>query len=140
MHPHIKIARSLIGTPFKHRGRNPNIGLDCAGLPVEVLRRQNFEVKDLRIYSRYPLNDGLREMVRLNLGEPVIDRPPSVGDLALMRYRSEPHHIVIISDYIYGGRSIIHADAWAPNGGRVVEVRMDAVIANSIMEAYRWPV
>lgn len=50
-------ARKCLGTPFIHQGRKPGIGLDCAGLLLQVAKELGLPQQDYarRDYSRFPL-------------------------------------------------------------------------------------
>lgn len=70
--------------------------------------------------------DGLVQRVTEALGAPVAVAPVpastlAVGDVVLMRFEVEPHHVALIGDYVFGGFSLIHADG---HTGCVVEHRM----------------
>lgn len=58
-----------------------------------------------------------------------------MGDLCLMKFSEQPHHIGLIGDYVHGGFSLIHAD-----GGqmKVVEHRLNELWESRIIERYRW--
>lgn len=71
--------------------------------------------------------------MQLNLGNPVIDEI-RVGDVCLMKFTNQPHHIALIGDYVHGGFSLIHADG---NERKVVEHRLDKVWESRIIERYR---
>jgi len=72
--------------------------------------------------------------VQKNLGLPVIGEL-QVGDIALMKFSTEPHHLGIIGDYVHGGFSLIHADGTKK---KVVEHRLDDTWKSRIIEFYRW--
>lgn len=90
-------------------------------------------MQDLKYYGREPHKDGLRQIVQLNLGQPVNDEMRA-GDVCLMKFSTQPHHIALIGDYPYGGFSLIHCDG---NEGKVVEHRLDSVWKSRIVERYR---
>lgn len=125
-------CREMIGTPFKHRGRTKN-GVDCAGLVVYVFGQMNKYVYDLKSYGREPHKDGLRQYVQKNLGMP-INKPYLPGDIVLMKFNNDPHHIGVLADYNFGGLSLIHSYGEV---GQVVEHRLDSIWENRIIEAYR---
>lgn len=132
--PYIDIARQQIGRPFRHRGRGPRY-FDCAGLLVYVVEQCGHKPLDLRTYSPEPNDDTLRQMLRKNCGDPVSD--PQPGDIGLFRFKDRPHHVAWLGDYLYGGLSMIHADAYA-KGGCVVEHRLDDLWRKRMMEVYRY--
>jgi cell wall-associated NlpC family hydrolase len=126
-------ARKYLGVPFRHRGRTAR-HLDCVGLVVVACHDVGFDIThDKPHYGREPNNDGLREQLQKQFGEPAPDM--QVGDVALVAYNTEiPHHVAIIGDYLYGGFSLIHADAVF---GKVVEHRLDDKWQRLILETYR---
>lgn len=131
-HPMVAAARTYLGTPFRHRGRSPR-AVDCAGLLILAFADCGRTIIDVPAYGREPHQDGLREAVQLNMGEPVTDELQP-GDIVLMRFVREPHHLALIGDYIHGGLSLIHAYG---DVGKVVEHRLDDVWRSRILEAYR---
>lgn len=133
----VEAARSFLGVKFKHRGRNPSIGIDCAGLVVVSLMKIGIEPYDIRTYGREPYQDGLREVVEKNLGKPISPAFASPGDIGLFRFDREPHHIGIFGDYLLGGLSLIHSSGEA---GEVVEHRLDSIWKSRICDVYRLPV
>lgn len=126
-------ARKYLGTPFKHRGRT-KFGLDCAGLIVRSYLDLGRPVKDLRIYGREPHRDGLRQTVLSNQVDRVYG-PWEPGDVLLMKFVREPHHLGIAGDYFAGGLSLIHSYGEI---GRVVEHRLDDVWKSRVLEVYRY--
>lgn len=131
----VAAARSFLGVKFKHRGRDPRTGLDCAGMVVCSFRKAGMDPFDKLVYGREPFKDGLVEVVESNLGKPL---PPNTtmqpGDVCVFRFSREPHHLGILGDYLHGGLSVIHA-----YGGveKVVEHRLDDVWTSRICSTYR---
>lgn len=118
---------------FRHMGRDPKLGLDCAGLAQWAIQQVGRPVWDIAAYSREPHKDGLRQAMIKNLGEPIKgDLRP--GDVVLMRFEGDPKHVGIIGDHPHGGLSIIHTYGTVK---RVVEQRMDSSLPFEIVEAYR---
>lgn len=131
----VKACRRYLGTPFKHRGRTRN-GLDCAGLIVVALQDLGQKPYDLKVYGREPHKDGLRQTVVRNLGEPLksgVEWLP--GDVVLMRFVREPHHLGVFGDYPGGGLSLIHSFGEV---GKVVEHRLDEKWKERVLEVYRF--
>lgn len=56
------MARSYIGTPYRHRGRNRH-GLDCAGLLARVCFDQGLHYHDVRNYGLSP-NGNFERIIR----------------------------------------------------------------------------
>lgn len=130
----VEAARAYLGTPFKHRGRTRR-GLDCAGLVVVSFQDLGRPVVDKRVYGREPHKDGLRQVVESNSLERVEDGDWRPGDIALMRFVREPHHLGIFGDYSLGGLSLIHSYG---DVGKVVEHRLDEVWAGRVLSVYRY--
>lgn len=125
----IATARSAIGTPFKHQGRDLN-GLDCAGLLIWSLRQHGVDVIDLDAYSRQPLGGLLVDMIER---QPLLrraSRPQQAGDVLVMRFEREPQHVALCA-----GETIIHAYETI---GKVCEHRLDRQWQNRILRVYEF--
>jgi hypothetical protein len=144
---HIMEARKLVAArvPFLHQGRTAD-GLDCAGAIDLVGARTGVQFDGISAYEAEPSNDQLRTILRKNLGEPRLDkRLMQIGDVAVIRWVREAHHVALIGDYVHGGFSLIHCYAGSPRAGsrgsgHVVEHRIDDKWLSRIMEVYPWPV
>lgn len=127
----IVAARSMIGTPFRHQGRIPGHGLDCAGLVVSVADALGVAHCDRTDYAKTPANGQLRAQLDM---QPGLKRIPvasaSPGDILLMRFNKEDQHLVILA-----GKTIIHSHAQA---GKVVEHEFDAAWQKRVMACYRF--
>ena len=145
----VAMARSWIGTPFRHQGRTRH-GVDCVGLLVEVFRACGRNVQDLEAYARDPHHGLLEDMLQFNGCVPVTDW--RAGDIAVIHFAQRPEgggqlqpvnrHAALITDYPFGGLGLLHAysglgrDALHPNG-RVTEHRLDPRWANRIAMVVR---
>jgi hypothetical protein len=131
----VAAARSLVGTPWRHRGRGRR-GIDCVGLVVVSARAAGLKLDDATHYGRYPWDDRLRKELQANFGDPVAE--PQVGDVALICWNKlEPSHVAIFGDYLYGGLSLIHCE----NLSGCIEQSLPRNFADIIVEVYRpWPV
>ena len=130
-------ARQYIGVRFRHRGRDRR-GLDCAGLVWAAYRDLGTILPEFLLYGREPHRDGLTQHVQAALGAPVIG--PQDGDVLVMRYEREPHHVAVVGSHDYAGTqalTIIHADGW---NGRVLEQRLTPDMVSRITHVYRRPV
>lgn len=101
------------GVPFRHLGRTER-ALDCAGLAWIAHRDCGVVLPDFRRYGREPHNDGLIKHITVALGDPVAVAPVSLdrlfaGDVVVMRFKVDPHHVAIVTDYPYGGLALVHA-------------------------------
>jgi cell wall-associated NlpC family hydrolase len=95
-------ALSMTGTPFHAQGRLPGVGLDCIGVMVCTAIACGIQIKD-RI--DYPLraNGELKKELDARLVR--VYGAPQEGDILMMRFSGEPHHVAI---YISENR-IVHA-------------------------------
>lgn len=139
----VEVARTWIGAPFVHQGRNRN-GVDCVGLPWCVYRELGVAFDDFRAYAHESDSAELVGRIRAALGDPVAVAPVKfsdlqAGDIALFRFAVEPHHLGIIADYmgLPGHFSFIDAD-----GGyeRVIERRLSEKYLKRITHVFRRPV
>lgn len=134
----VESARKYLGVKFRHRGRTPR-GLDCAGLPWLAYKDLGVEMPDFRLYGPEPHNDGLIHYITKAAGEPVHVAPVraadlQVGDVVVIRFEVEPHHVGIIGDYPLGGFSLLHADG---HYGRVIEQRLPDDMIERITHVFR---
>lgn len=127
-------ARQLIGVPWRHQGRKP-WAVDCVGLVVLSLRGAGWpsEIAVPARYGREPWDGQLRGSLQHHFGDCVHgDMQP--GDIALFRWgKSQPSHVGITADYVYGGLSIIHASTREG----VIETALSGRIREGLIEAYR---
>jgi cell wall-associated NlpC family hydrolase len=125
----IDAARSCIGTPFRHQGRCPGRGIDCAGVVVFVASQLGFAVRDVRGYHRTPHKGRLQKALEEN---PFLTQvaEPQPGDVLLLRIRHDPQHLAI-----YAGDSIVHSYETV---GRVLEERFSDFWRARIVAIYRF--
>lgn len=124
----VAIARGYVGTPFRHQGRIPGIGLDCAGVVVCVAKELGLEGDFQEVpYGRYPHGATLQ-----GICDEHMDRVSlfGLGDVLLMAWEAEPQHLAIASDI-----GIIHSYAKAKG---VVEHVLDPQWRLRIRGAYRF--
>lgn len=125
-------ARAWIGTRWGHRGRGP-FRIDCVGLVVLSRKAVGLPIEDQRGYGREPWNDRLRSEMRRQFGEPISQEQWKPGDVALFSVGdSEPQHIGVIGDYVYGGLSLIHAH----NYNHVTEQALNNDTELKLIEVY----
>jgi cell wall-associated NlpC family hydrolase len=137
----VDAARRYLGVPFKHQGRSA-AALDCAGLGWLAYRDCGVMLPDVRRYGREPFRGHLMEALRAALGEPFATGPEAAlqpGDVAVFRFREEPHHVALIGAAPYGGLTLIHADS-SPTVRSVVEHRLDDWWRSRLLAAFRRPV
>lgn len=129
-------ARQFIGVPFRHRGRN-RMGLDCAGLVWAAYKALGETLPDFLLYGREPFRDGLLRHVSAALGGPV-DGSPKDGDVVLIRYVNDPHHVAVIGERTYGetqALTLIHSHGMV---GKVLEQRLTPDV--QITHVFRRPI
>ena len=137
----VTAARQYLGVRFRHRGRTEQ-GLDCAGLVWKAYDDLGVPLPDFRLYGPEPHEDGLVAYTTAALGEPFAVAPVrseqlAAGDVLVVRFDTEPHHIALVSDYPTGGLAMLHADGHA---GKVIEHRLSDKYLERITHVYRKPV
>lgn len=128
----IAAARQCIGTPFRHQGRLPGVGLDCAGVAVHVACSLGYQVADVPAYGRTPSSGQLEAQLA---AQPYLERLPNIaarqpGDLLLMRFAADPQHLAICA-----GDTIIHAYEAV---GMCCEHRLSSMWRARIVRLYRF--
>lgn len=131
----IAAARECLGTPFRHQGRLLGIGLDCAGVAVQVAQRIGIEHFDVAGYGRTPADGQLERALAAQPGLDLVDDHPCgakarPGDLLLMRFAADPQHLAILAE-----GTIIHA---YESVGMCCEHRLSATWAARIVRVYRF--
>jgi cell wall-associated NlpC family hydrolase len=138
----VEAARRYKGTRFRHRGRSSSF-VDCAGLGWRIYHDCGVDLPDFRLYGPEPHNDGLVQHMTVAFGAPVHVAPVrfcdlQLGDVVVMRFQTEPHHVGMIADYVKPGHlSLIDADGME---GKVVERRLSEKYLARITHVFRKPV
>lgn len=132
-------ARSYAGVKFRHRGRS-RLGVDCAGLAWCAAKDAGLVLPDFRLYGREPHAGKLIATLEEAIGPAVLVAPVArtdlrIGDVLVVRYRVEPHHIGIATDYRLGGLGVIHSDG---HNGKVVEHRLADDMIQRITHVFRF--
>lgn len=106
----IEAAETMLGLPFLHQGRNPDIGVDCVGLLVVMGSKIGYpDLVDAEAYKRTPSSAVIKSVLAQNCDEIPLGEA-GVGDIYLMRMGGiKPRHTAIVYDDIDGERFIIHA-------------------------------
>ena len=130
--PSVARARSLIGVPWCHQGRDPRIGIDCVGLLVCAL---GVKEDAIPCYSREP-QDGALDAALVHFLGPALgaDSCWRAGDVAVMAYGGPVRHCGLLADDPSGGLSLIHTDTRL---GRVTEHPLDTKWQRRIRNVYR---
>lgn len=149
----IAAARACRETPFRHQGRLPGRGLDCAGVLIHVgnllglapkiairvgatLRTEPSDHFDVTGYAHYPRESEVRRWLRFAM-DPIHDfaaRKP--GDAVVFADAGHAVHMGILAIGQSGEEVVIHAMGRAPR--RVVEHIVDAHWRGQIRAVYRF--
>jgi cell wall-associated NlpC family hydrolase len=130
----VDAARAYLGVTFEHQGRNPAVGIDCAGLLVLAFADCGVTVPDRTDYGRDPYGGTLEAMADAALGARIGLDDLRPGDVVAIDYAGACRHVALLGDYLYGGLSLIHTDSMV---GKVVEHRMDDKWRRRIVAAWR---
>jgi cell wall-associated NlpC family hydrolase len=107
-------ARTMLGTPWKHTGRIPGVGIDCAGLLSLTFQNLGVPVADNITYS---LNDEFRTLLaEIRKYSDEIEGDPQLGDVLVFSGRTMWNHCGIYT----GNNRLIHAYS-SPSIMKVVE-------------------
>lgn len=139
----VAYARTLKGTPFKHQGRTPGVGLDCIGSLVAVGRHFDICDYDVKAYSSQPDGFSLIEELDKCLVAPYMGRreddpgPWGVSDVLVFWYnhRSKPRHVAIVTPGFSTEFGILHTYY---NSGEVVEHDFTDWWMKRLVKAYSW--
>lgn len=124
-------ARSCVGSPFRHQGRNPEHGLDCVGLIVYVSKMLGLGDFDLADYKKIPRRKAISRISKA-AGFPTKSKSEMMpGDVVILRIGKYLEHSAIISD-----RGLIHA---CEKFGQVVEHGLDAEWQSRIISVHSFP-
>lgn len=137
----ITSARKLIGTPYLHQGRLPQIGCDCLGVPIlvgfdlDLFVGLPFEQKAIIVEANYPrIPDGRMRTQVEAICQPIVIAP---GALLLFQMSATEQHCGIVSEYM-GELGLIHA--WDLSGvNAVVEHRLTQDWLAKITGCYALP-
>lgn len=132
-------ARSLIGTPFVHQGRDKGIGMDCVGVLVWIHRVFGFvpDFVDRRDYPRQPSSDLMGRRLDTHLVRvPRAERQPA--DVVWLAWARDPQHLGIL----VAPDRIVHAygtDDGKVRRGGVVETHLTGSHLAALRRVYRFP-
>lgn len=143
MHEAEKIARSYLGTPFVHQGRVPGVGLDCAGLVINVARDLGRVAPDFDVsnYAQQPDKTSIVDACDLYLTRVPKDQAQP-GDVIVIAWDRWPQHLGIMGVYALAPehRTLIHAfQRQGEKKAKVVEHRLTPDLMRRIVRAYRFP-
>lgn len=102
-------ARSVLGVPWRHQGRNPKIGIDCIGLLVIAY---NISTEQIPAYARDPHNGLLEKALADHLGPPLPEHTPlQPGDIVAIAYGGNVRHCGLLGDAVQTNEiTLIHTD------------------------------
>jgi cell wall-associated NlpC family hydrolase len=106
-------AESLVGTPFRFRGRDPHSGLDCIGLVITALQRIGSGSPPVPPYAMRQRDFAPMLTAATAAGFESVHDVVRPGDLLLLRAGPAQPHLAIADR----GGGVIHAHAGL---GRVV--------------------
>lgn len=126
-------ARQCLGTPFRHQGRIPGVGLDCLGLILYVGNSVGMPLKAPSVYPEDPAHQGLLAGAEANENLVRITDLTALqpGDILLIRIGTPVRHLAI-----YTGPTIIHV--WASSVGCCCEHALDLRWRRRFAAAYRF--
>jgi cell wall-associated NlpC family hydrolase len=126
----IDSARSMIGTPFHHQGRMPNVALDCAGVIVKTFSAVGVECYDEQNYASPPEDGTLARIIdRQSAFVKIPAHEVKEGDVILLMMFGAPNHLAI-----HAGENMIHSYEAI---GKVCEQRLSDRWRSRIIHGYR---
>ena len=126
----IEIARRYIGTPFRHAGRCPKTGIDCAGLISLVLTDLGVPFEDQRAYGLGQDNVAQYEHCLESAFERCERREATV---LLFRYTDERGRLIPCHSAIASPGAMVHV----PFGGVCVEEPLTGLWLSRVRSAWR---
>jgi NlpC/P60 family putative phage cell wall peptidase len=128
----VEAARAYIGTPFVHQGRVRGVGIDCAGLVIEVARKLNIRSVEINGYGRQPDQEQFRRLCHQYM-VPIAWEEVEAGDVLTFAFIRE-QHLAIVAER--DPMSIVHA---YESARRCVEQPLDRTWINRLRGCYRFP-
>lgn len=163
----IKEARRWIGVKYQHQGRDKELGCDCLGLIIEVLKEVNinlpeqnkiFAPQDFRRfnminYSQNPYNYELdKELSQYFTAKKTAGKNPvlsdiKAGDIILFKFRNNPpQHLAFASEILSSANGYHNTGSKQPtiihsykNVGKVVEHRINKFWLDRVYKLYDLP-
>lgn len=123
-------ASDMVGTPFRHQGRNPKSGVDCAGVVLCAVWSAGCELPDCIGYGPQPKADVL--LAELQQRARRIHRDDAEpGDIMLFQYRADmPMHFAVLLANEY----VVHAHG---STGKVIKHRLTPAWAARLHSIWR---
>ena len=130
----VRCARTWIGTPFHHQGRLRGVGVDCAGLVIEVAREMEIADVDVLGYGRQPDPRAFRAALHEHLCE-VAPQAALPGDVLSFAYIEEQHLAIASHVGVSGPAAMVHADQ---RSGGCVEVPLGHLWGRRLRGCWRF--
>ena len=120
----------MVGVPFRHRGRNPKIGVDCAGVVLCSVWAAGCELPDCIGYGPQPKSDFLLDELKKR-AQRVHRDDAEPGDILLFQYRVDmPMHFGVLLSNNY----VVHAHSTT---GRVIKHKITAAWSSRLHSIWR---
>lgn len=126
-------ARSMIGTPFRHAGRD-QFGIDCVGVLLVSLHKTGLTKWDDVSYSRSIDPVRLRNEILIFCNEAEKDHEIDIADVLIFNVLGVPQHAALVTD-MGDHLGIIHSNE---SLGFVTEHRLDEKWLNRLHSVYVW--
>lgn len=134
-HQIVSLARSWVGqVRFRHQGRDPENGLDCAGVVIRIAHDLQLSDFDIVAYPRIPDGRGMKDLLDREMIS-ILRSELLPGDAVLLADNRWPCHLAIVADYPQSF-SLIHSQITA---GGVIETRLDDETERRIIACYQFP-
>jgi len=142
----VQAARHVIGTPFRHCGREPGVAMDCGGLIVYVASLAGLAARGPCLYSRFPSRVGLGTILDRHLW-----CDPAAGPLGSLRAGSVAgfwwdvpcvvSHCAIVADrpLLIGGSEMTIIHSFAMGARQVIEVPLDRFWIDRLVRVWDIP-
>lgn len=126
----VQQARTWIGTPYDHQGREKGVRVDCAGLILEVCRELHLTDLEHTQYGRFP--DGNMDLLCDKYMDRIQPVHAEAGDILLFAFEHWNAHMAFLTER----DTMIHA--WM-RSRKVVEHTVDKKWRSQIQAAYHIP-
>ena len=142
----VACARSFLGTPYRHRGRSRQLGVDCVGFVIALMNELGVAQDYKKPYAPHPDGKVLRREIDARCAERLPGEMDE-GDLGLFWTvrRSHPQHVGVLvrSNTAEARWGMIHAFSKARTpafpAGRVAENDIDRFWYPRLLAVYRLP-
>lgn len=130
----VRFARECKGARFVHEGRHPEVGLDCAGVPIWIWHRLGLPPIAPAGYGRSPRPRTMTAILEEHL-QRIAPRDAGVADVLHMAWKEVPQHLAVITELAPVPR-ILHS---CESLGGCSEHRYDSFWRARVRAAYRFP-